>query len=127
MLTYSTALARRVSRRSPTRIGVIEVRATESGKLLSRILVPLARHPWYTVLLVALARWWRGLGEWGALSYSTAMAHVILNGFGNAGAGIHFDSGTLELRTGAAPGPDAAATGTVLATITLPADAFSAP
>lgn len=61
-----------------------------------------------------------------ALSFSTSLAHVILNGFGNAGAGINFDSGTLEIRTGAAPGPDAAATGTVLATITTPADAFAA-
>lgn len=38
-----------------------------------------------------------------------------------------FNNGTLELRTGAPPGPNAAATGTVVATITLPADAFDAP
>lgn len=38
-----------------------------------------------------------------------------------------FDAGTLEIRTGAQPAnADAAATGTVLATIVLPADAFAA-
>lgn len=57
---------------------------------------------------------------------STALRNVIANAIGNGGAGINFDSGTLEIRTGAAPGADAAATGTVLATITLPADAFGA-
>lgn len=57
---------------------------------------------------------------------STALRNVIANAIGNAGAGINFDSGTLEIRSGAAPGADAAATGTVLATITLPADAFGA-
>lgn len=60
------------------------------------------------------------------LVLSTKMANVILDAIGNAGAGINFDSGILEIRSGAAPGPDAAATGTVLATITLPADAFAA-
>jgi hypothetical protein len=61
-----------------------------------------------------------------AVALSTALKNQILNGFGNAAAGINFDSGILEIRTGAAPGPDAAATGTVLATITVPADAFAA-
>lgn len=37
-----------------------------------------------------------------------------------------FDAGTLEIRTGAAPGPGAAPTGTVLATISLPTPAFGA-
>jgi len=37
-----------------------------------------------------------------------------------------FNSGTLEIRSGSAPGANNAATGTVLATITLPADAFVA-
>lgn len=36
-----------------------------------------------------------------------------------------FNSGTLEIRSGAPPGPSLAPTGTVLATITLPADAFT--
>lgn len=57
---------------------------------------------------------------------STALRNQIINGILNSQAGISFDSGTLEIRSGAAPGPDAAATGTVLATITLPADAFAA-
>lgn len=61
-----------------------------------------------------------------ATALSTALKNQVLNGFGNAAAGINFDSGILEIRSGAAPGPDAAATGTVLATITLPADAFAA-
>jgi hypothetical protein len=37
-----------------------------------------------------------------------------------------FANGTLEIRSGAAPGADQAPTGTVLATITLPADPFAA-
>jgi hypothetical protein len=37
-----------------------------------------------------------------------------------------FNSGTLTIRTGASPGAGNAASGTVLATITLPADAFAA-
>lgn len=57
---------------------------------------------------------------------SSALRDQIIDGILNSQAGISFDSGTLEIRTGAAPGPDAAATGTVLATITLPADAFGA-
>lgn len=60
------------------------------------------------------------------MTISTALRNVIANAIGNAGAGVSFDGGTLEIRSGAAPGPDAAAAGTVLATITLPADAFGA-
>lgn len=37
-----------------------------------------------------------------------------------------FNNGALEIRSGAAPGANQAPTGTVLASITLPADAFSA-
>lgn len=36
-----------------------------------------------------------------------------------------FNSGTLTIRSGSAPGAGSAATGTVLATLTLPADAFN--
>ena len=59
-------------------------------------------------------------------SISTALRNQILDGFGNAGTGINFDSGVLEIRSGSAPGPDAADSGTLLASITLPADAFGA-
>lgn len=38
-----------------------------------------------------------------------------------------YDSGVLEIRSGAPPGPDLAASGTLLASISLPADAFSGP
>jgi hypothetical protein len=61
-----------------------------------------------------------------ALAFSTKLANVWLDAVGNGGTGINFDSGTLEIRSGAAPGPDAAATGTVGASITTPADAFAA-
>lgn len=61
-----------------------------------------------------------------ALSFSTAFANKVLDAFGNAGAGFGFDAGVLEIRSGAAPGPDAADGGTLLASITLPADAFAA-
>lgn len=61
-----------------------------------------------------------------ALALSTFLGEVRLDGIGNAGAGINFDSGSLEIRTGAAPGPDAADGGTLLSDITTPADAFAA-
>jgi hypothetical protein len=61
-----------------------------------------------------------------ALAFSTAFANASLNGFGNSGAGFNFDAGVLEIRSGAAPGPDEADAGTLLASITLPADAFGA-
>lgn len=57
---------------------------------------------------------------------SSALRNHILNAIGNSQAGISFDSGVLEIRSGAAPGPDAADSGTLLASITLPADAFAA-
>lgn len=58
------------------------------------------------------------------------MAYTLSTGARNDAADRHsaqvYNSAILEIRTGAAPGPDAAATGTVLASITLPADAHSA-
>ena len=61
-----------------------------------------------------------------ALTISEALKDQVLDGILNAAAGINFDSGVLEIRTGAAPGADAAAGGTLLASMTLPADAFGA-
>lgn len=61
-----------------------------------------------------------------AIVMSPTMKRVILDGVLNSGAGINFDSGVLEIRSGAAPGPENAETGTLLASITLPADAFAA-
>lgn len=57
-----------------------------------------------------------------ATEISIALRNQILDGHLNAAAGIDFDSGVLELRSGAAPGADAAAAGTLIASITLPAD-----
>lgn len=56
-----------------------------------------------------------------AITINTAFGNSILDGFDAA-----FNAGTLEIRTGAAPGADNPATGTVLATIALPADALAA-
>lgn len=50
-----------------------------------------------------------------------ALAHDLLDSIDAT-----FNSGTLTIRTGTAPGAGNAATGTVLATITFPADAFNA-
>ncbi len=61
-----------------------------------------------------------------AIVMSPTMKRVILDGVFNSGSGINFDSGVLEIRSGAAPGPEAAEGGTLLASITLPADAFAA-
>jgi len=55
-----------------------------------------------------------------AITTNTTLENTILDGFDTA-----CNSGTLEIRTGAAPGAGNSATGTVLATITLPADAFA--
>jgi len=60
------------------------------------------------------------------VTLSDFLKQKILDAIGNAGAGINFDSGVLEIRSGAAPGPNAADGGTLLASITLPADAFGA-
>lgn len=48
------------------------------------------------------------------------LAHDILDGIDAT-----FNSGILEIRTGASPGAGSAATGTLLASLTLPADAFN--
>lgn len=61
-----------------------------------------------------------------AIVMSPTMKRVILDGVFNSGSGVNFDSGVLEIRSGAAPGPEAAEGGTLLASITLPADAFAA-
>ena len=62
-----------------------------------------------------------------ALRLSTGFRHTSLDSQFNAGAGKQFDSGVLEFRTGAQPTvADDAPTGTVLASMTLPADAFGA-
>jgi len=53
-------------------------------------------------------------------SISTALRNDL------ASAADIFNSGVLEIRSGAAPGPNAADSGTLLASITLPADAFGA-
>jgi hypothetical protein len=61
-----------------------------------------------------------------AVAISDALRDQILDGHLDSAAGINFDSGSLEIRTGAPPGPNAADGGTLLADITLPADAFGA-
>lgn len=52
---------------------------------------------------------------------NTALKNTLLDGLDTV-----FNNGTLVIYTGAAPGAGNAATGTVLVTITLPADAFAA-
>lgn len=61
-----------------------------------------------------------------AIEISTALRNQIIDGIVNAAAGIDFDGGVLEIRSGTPPGADAADGGTLLASITLPADAFGA-
>lgn len=55
------------------------------------------------------------------ITTNDALAHALLDGIDAV-----FNAGTLTIRTGAPPGAGNAATGTILATITLPADAFAA-
>lgn len=58
------------------------------------------------------------------------MAYTVTDGVRNSQANNHsqtvYDGAVMEIRTGAPPGPGAAPTGTVLATISLPADAHAA-
>lgn len=56
-----------------------------------------------------------------AITINDTFANTLLDG-----VDATFNSGTLEIRTGAPPGAGNTATGTVLASITLPADAFAA-
>lgn len=62
-----------------------------------------------------------------ALRLSTAMRNAMLNGWAN-GTGVSlYDSAVLEIRSGTIPADaDTAPTGSVLASITLPADSFGA-
>lgn len=58
---------------------------------------------------------------------NNAFEHKRLDCAFNGAAGINFDLGNLTFRTGAQPAnADAAKTGTVVATVDLPADAFQA-
>lgn len=63
-----------------------------------------------------------------ALGFSTAFANSILDSIANSGAAQSFwDAAILEIRSGARPAnADTAPTGTVLASMTLPADAMAA-
>lgn len=61
-----------------------------------------------------------------AIALSPTLKRLILDGVFNAGAGTDFNSGVLEIRTGAAPGPEAAESGTLLVSIPIPADGFAA-
>lgn len=58
------------------------------------------------------------------------MAYTLNTGERNRAVDAHsvaiYNSAILEIRSGAPPGPGAAATGTLLASMTLPADAHSA-
>ena len=56
-----------------------------------------------------------------AITTNDTLANALLDGIDSV-----FNSGTLTIRTGAAPGAGNSASGTILATITLPADAFAA-
>jgi hypothetical protein len=56
-----------------------------------------------------------------AITLNTTLKNTLLDGLDTT-----FNSGTLTIYTGTPPGAGNAATGTVLVTITLPADAFNA-
>lgn len=60
-----------------------------------------------------------------AIALSPTLKRQILDGAFNAAAGVNFDAGVLEIRSGAAPGTEAAETGTLLASIAIPADGFA--
>ena len=55
-----------------------------------------------------------------AATLNIALKNDLLDGIDGV-----FNNGTLDIRTGAAPGAGNSATGTVLASIVLPADAFA--
>jgi hypothetical protein len=56
-----------------------------------------------------------------AITVNDTLANALLDGIDSV-----FNSGTLQIRTGSPPGAGNTATGTLLAEITLPADAFAA-
>lgn len=59
-----------------------------------------------------------------AIAFSTAAKNYDLS----SGIKTLFDTnGVIEIRTGAAPGPNAAAAGTLLGTLTMAATSFGAP
>jgi hypothetical protein len=61
-----------------------------------------------------------------AITISPTLKRQMLDGTFNSAAGVNYDAGVLEIRSGAAPGPEAAETGTLLASIAVPADGFAA-
>jgi hypothetical protein len=62
-----------------------------------------------------------------AIRRSPGHRNTCLDSQFNGGTGKQYDSGVLEIRSGSQPASaDLAPTGTVLATINLPADAFAA-
>lgn len=62
-----------------------------------------------------------------ALGFSTGLANAFLDAMGNGGTAQAFwDSAILEIRTARAATADAAPVGTLLASMTLPADAMAA-
>lgn len=61
-----------------------------------------------------------------AITISPTLKRQMLDGTFNGAAGVNYDAGVLEIRSGAAPGPEAAETGTLLASIAIPADGFAA-
>lgn len=63
-----------------------------------------------------------------ALGFSTGLRNAWLDSIGNEGAAVDFfDAAILEIRSGSKPAnADAAPTGTLLASITLPANAMNA-
>jgi len=79
-------------------------------------------------LMLVLAFALDSVSSWVISGVSYAMAFALSTGQRNDIRDVIdvYDSGTLEIRTGAPPGPELAPTGTVLATITLPADAWTA-
>lgn len=61
------------------------------------------------------------------MKLSTGARNHILDSMFNGAAGVNFDSGVLEIRSGAAPSsPDDTESGTLLASIPIPADGFAA-
>ena len=77
-------------------------------------------------LLVALAPPYAGIAIGMAVTHSTGWKNAVLDRQFNGSAGTNFNSGKLQVWTGAAPGASNAPTGTKVWEKTLSADAFAA-
>jgi hypothetical protein len=81
---------------------------------------------WLLIILALLIQALSQPAVWAVVTTSTGLKNAQLDRLFNGGSGTNFDSGKLQIWTGAAPGASTAPSGTKLVELTLNADAWQA-